>query len=152
MTKFNKYREIEYKGQLVDFYVNELREYDDVTMLLEDLVEVLGYVNENDIIEKLLNEKYLLDYVYQGELNGKTKLFIGRYAIDNLAFNDSLNPGFEDLGDLAINVYRSLKIYDLLKNEYDQIIENLSDSPVYKKHLYTNENRDGKYERLLYTD
>lgn len=152
MTKFNKYREIEYKGQLVDFYVNELREYDDVTMLLEDLVEVLGYFNENEIIEKLLNEKYLLDYVYQGELNGKTELFIGRYAIDNLAFNDSLNSEFKDLGDLAISVHRSLKIYDSLKNEYDQIIENLSDSPVYKRHLYTNENRDGKYERLLYTD
>lgn len=152
MTKFKKYREIEYEGQIVNFYVNELREYDDVSMLLEDLVEVLGYVNENEIIDKLLNEKYLLDYVYQGELNGKTKLFIGRYAIDNLAFNDSLNSEFKDLGDLAISVHRSLKIYDSLKNEYDQIIENLSDSPVYKRHLYTNENRDEKYERLLYTD
>ncbi len=131
MKEFEKFKSVEYMDKTIDFYVDKFRGIDDVVIPLDKLTKLLGYLDEAEIMEILFNQKYLLEYIYQGKINGEIKFLVGRYAIDYLAYNYYLDPDFKDLGDLVFRVHHMLTIFDSLKKEYEYIKENIIDKSVY---------------------
>ena len=146
MTKFEKFKTVDYMDKTFDVYVDKFRGIDDVVMPLDELAKLLGYLDEAEIMESLFDQKYLLEYIYQGRFDDEIKFFVGRYAIDYLAYNKYLDPNFKDLGDLVFKIHYMLIIFDSLKKEYEYIIENIVDRSVYMEFMTEEEN-----DCLLYT-
>jgi hypothetical protein len=142
MTKFEKFKTVDYMDKTFDIYVDKFRGIDDVVIPLDELAKLLGYLDEAEIMESLLDQKYLLEYIYQGRFDDEIKFFVGRYAIDYLAYNKYLDPNFKDLGDLVFKIHYMLIIFDSLKKEYEYIIENIVDRSVYMEFMTEEENED----------
>jgi hypothetical protein len=142
MTKFEKFKTVDYMDKTFDVYVDKFRGIDDVVMPLDELAKLLGYLDEAEIMESLFDQKYLLEYIYQGRFDDEIKFFVGRYAIDYLAYNKYLDPNFKDLGDLVFKIHYMLIIFDSLKKEYEYIIENIVDRSVYMEFMTEEENED----------
>jgi hypothetical protein len=135
MKKFEKFKTVDYMDKTFDVYVDKFRGIDDVVMSLDELAKLLGYLDEAEIMEALLDQKYLLEYIYQGRFDDEIKFFVGRYAIDYLAYNKYLDPKFKDLGDLVFKIHHMLIIFDSLKKEYEYITENIVDRSVYMEFM-----------------
>ena len=142
MTKFEKFKTVDYMDKTFDVYVDKFRGIDDVVMPLDELAKLLGYLDEAEIMESLFDQKYLLEYIYQGRFDDEIKFFVGRYAIDYLAYNKYLDPNFKDLGDLVFKIHYMLIIFDSLKKEYEYITENIVDRSVYMEFMTEEENED----------
>jgi len=142
MTKFEKFKTVDYMDKTFDVYVDKFRGIDDVVMPLDELAKLLGYLDEAEIMESLFDQKYLLEYIYQGRFDDEIKFFVGRYAIDYLAYNKYLDPNFKDLGDLVFKIHYMLIIFDSLKKEYEYITENIVDRSVYMEFM-TEEEDEG---------
>ncbi|MFW5795415.1 MAG: hypothetical protein ACOCV1_08040 [Bacillota bacterium] len=142
MKEFEKFKSVEYIDKTIDFYVDKSRGIDDVVIPLDELVKLLGYLDEAEIMQALLNQRYLLEYIYQGRIDDEIKFFVGRYAIDYLAYNHYLDPDFKDLGDLVFRVHYMLTIFDSLKKEYEYIKENIIDKSVYMNFMDGEEDED----------
>ncbi|SDC09571.1 hypothetical protein [Halanaerobium congolense] len=142
MKEFEKFKSVEYMDKAIDFYVDKYRGVDDVVIPLDELAKLLGYLDETEIMQSLLNQRYLLEYIYQGKIDDEIKFFVGRYAVDYLAYNYYLDPDFKDLGDLVFKIHHMLIIFDSLKSEYEYITENIIGRSVYMELIDGEEDED----------
>jgi hypothetical protein len=142
MKEFEKFKSVEYMDKAIDFYVDKYRGVDDVVIPLDELAKLLGYLDETEIMQGLLNQRYLLEYIYQGKIDDEIKFFVGRYAVDYLAYNYYLDPDFKDLGDLVFKIHHMLIIFDSLKSEYEYITENIIGRSVYMELIDGEEDED----------
>jgi hypothetical protein len=142
MKKFEIFKTVDYMDKTFNIYADKFRGVDDVVIPLDELAKLLGYLDETEIMQGLLNQRYLLEYIYQGRIDDEIKFFVGRYAIDYLAYNYYLDPDFKDLGDLAFRVHHMLTIFDSLKKEYEYITENIIDKSIYMNFIDGEDDED----------
>jgi hypothetical protein len=142
MKKFEIFKTVDYMDKTFNIYADKFRGVDDVVIPLDELAKLLGYLDETEIMQSLLNQRYLLEYIYQGKIDDEIKFFVGRYAVDYLAYNYYLDPDFKDLGDLVFKIHHMLIIFDSLKSEYEYITENIIGRSVYMELIDGEEDED----------